>query len=64
MGDQVVGKDCGGNAFAGLLIIATPGADTCNGRVLPSNLVNQANYVTLGECLHVDDALPAKAATA
>jgi len=57
LGDQIVGRDCGDNAVAGILARINPGTDTCNGRVVPMSAVESAPYVTLKACLHVDDVL-------
>ena len=55
IGDRVVVPNSG-NPFIGLLTQATAGSTSCNGRVLPVPITNE-HYVTLGEILHVDDAL-------
>jgi len=59
VGDKVVGKDCGGAINAGTIVEIQPGSTTCNARLVPpgTNLL----YVTLGECLHIDDAMAAAA---
>lgn len=60
VGDQVVGRDCNGIAVGGVLIDLSTQSDTCNGRVVARSVVDCAPYVTLKECLHVDDAFPKK----
>lgn len=56
-GDQFVGIDTNGKAIGGILIDPIPGADACNGRVLPPNILWTLPTVTIGDCLHVDDAM-------
>jgi hypothetical protein len=56
LGDQIMGKDSSGNPIAGVLVSGYPGSDTCNGYVIPTNVVYQnQQVVTLGDCLHVED---------
>lgn len=57
VGDQVVSR-CPhtGKAEAGVLVDVNAQSDTCNGRLVPSSVMNSAPYVTLKDCLHVDDA--------
>lgn len=53
VGDKIVGKDCVGNPYCGVVIGTYPTADRCNLQVAPAN-----NFLTASadECLHVDDA--------
>jgi hypothetical protein len=57
LGDRIVGRDCGGILQAGTVVsiqVGAPGGTTCALQVIaPASL-----YVTLGECLHLDDAVP------
>ncbi len=55
IGDRVVVPN-NGQPFIGMLTQATAGSTTCNGRVAPLPLARE-DYVTLGDILHVDDAL-------
>lgn len=60
-GDQIVGKDCSGKASGGTLIGVIEGTTTCNGRVLPPNVLWSLPTINIKDCLHVDDAFPAPA---
>lgn len=55
VGDRVVVPN-NGKPFIGLLAEANPGSTTCNGQVIPMPAAVQ-HYVTLGDILHVEDAL-------
>ena len=52
-GDKVVGIS-NGNVTTGILHSLQPGATTCNGRLAATTQGDA--YVTIGDCLHVDDA--------
>lgn len=52
-GDKIVGLDHAGNPIAGFLVKIQAGT-TCNGYVAQSTPIYM---VTLGDCLHADDAL-------
>lgn len=54
VGDEVIVFNGDRPNLLGLLVSATPGSTSCNGRVLPMP-VNNAAYVTIGDCLHVED---------
>ncbi len=54
IGDTVVVLEGSKPALLGLLIEANGTSTTCNGRVLPKP-IHSAAYVTIGDCLHVDD---------
>lgn len=56
LGDRVIGKDCGGNPFSGIVVTANASATSCNLQLVV--LEAQKNYVTAGDCLHMDDAMP------
>ena len=49
LGDKVISKD----GSAGTLVSANPGSTTCNGQLVPPGAPTL--YVTLKDCLHVDD---------
>lgn len=49
-GDKVVNIT---NGIFGILHSPNPGSETCNARLAPTSY-NDA-YITVGECLHVDD---------
>ena len=56
VGDTVVGKDCNGKPIAGVLYNAYPGAETCNGNILPLSIADQyGRLVSLCDCIHFDD---------
>lgn len=55
-GDQIVGKDTNGKAVGGVLVNVNAQSTTCNGNVIPPNILWNLPLVTLSECLHVDDA--------
>jgi len=56
-GDNVILIPTYGPAVSGILYDATPGNDTCNGRIaIPSHNDRVAN---LKECLHADDVAAA-----
>jgi hypothetical protein len=55
VGDRVLVPNYG-RPFIGLLTETSAGSTTCNGRVLPSP-VNGEHAVTIGEVLHIEDAL-------
>lgn len=56
LGDQIVGKDCGGKAIGGVLVSAIQNSTTCNGMLVPQQIIDvNQRCVTLGECLHIDD---------
>jgi hypothetical protein len=59
VGDPVVGKDWNGLPFAGVLVKTTPEATTCNGLVLQSSGGPPLQNVTIGELVHLDDAMAA-----
>jgi len=54
-GDQIVGKDTNGKAVGGTLVNINQ-STTCNGNVIPANLIWNLPLVTLSDCLHMDDA--------
>lgn len=56
VGDNVVNFINGKPYMLGLLVEANAGSTTCNGKVLPAP-VNNAHYVTIGDCLHVEDII-------
>ena len=62
VGDHIVGKGTGGNAVGGILVTANQQSDTCNGQIISGAELYALPYVTLKDCLHVDDAFPAPAA--
>jgi hypothetical protein len=64
VGDQVVGKDASGKASGGNLVEVSEGSTTCNGRVLPPNILWSLPSINIKDCLHVDDAFAAPAPTA
>jgi hypothetical protein len=43
---------------ANVIVSITPGTESCNACVVPVN-ANAFSYVTLKDCLHADDVLPA-----
>lgn len=53
LGDQIVMSDKHGNFVAGTVIRITAGATSCNAQLVPPGTTTQ--YVTLGDCLHVED---------
>jgi hypothetical protein len=55
LGDQVL-VSYNNAPFIGLLTEANAGSTTCNGKVIPLPINSQV-YVTIGDVLHVDDAL-------
>ncbi len=55
IGDRVVVPN-NGKPFIGLLSDTHAGSTTCNGQVIPLPAPVQ-HYVTIGEILHVEDAL-------
>jgi hypothetical protein len=57
IGDRVVVPN-NGQPFIGMLTQANAASATCNGRVAPLPLTRE-DYVTIGDILHVDDALAA-----
>ena len=59
-GDHIVYKQSyDGKVFAGRLQNTMAKADTCNGQlVYPNFNGNVCMTVTIGECLHADDAWP------
>lgn len=63
VGDTVVNFINNKPHMLGLLIEANPGGTTCNGKVLPAP-VNNACYVTIGDCVHIDDIFMNQVATA
>ena len=52
-GDKVVLVN-NGTIVVGILYDATPGNDSCNGRLAPMSSADA--YPNLKECLHIDDA--------
>jgi hypothetical protein len=52
VGDRVVVLN-NGKPLGGVLVEATPGSSSCNGRVVPEPF--NASYVTLSDCIHADD---------
>lgn len=54
-GDKVVNLTGG---MTGILHDADPGSQTCNGRLAPTS--QNDPYVTIGECLHLDDIAAAE----
>lgn len=54
-GDRVIQVQNG--SAAGILHTLNPGTTTCNGRVAPVN--SNDPYVTISDCLHVDDVAAA-----
>jgi hypothetical protein len=56
IGDRVVVLN-NGKTFGGVLVEVTAGSTTCNGRVIPEPY--NAQYVTLSDCLHIDDVAKA-----
>lgn len=54
VGDRVVVLN-NGKPFGGILVEATPGSTSCNGRVIPEP--NNASYVTLSDCIHAADVV-------
>jgi hypothetical protein len=52
IGDRVVVLN-NGRPMGGILVEATPGSTSCNGRVVPEPY--NAQYVTLSDCVHADD---------
>lgn len=54
VGDKIINFSSGKPELLGLLIEATPGSTSCNGKLLPLP-VTHAHYITIGDCLHVDD---------
>ncbi|MDB6017708.1 MAG: hypothetical protein JWR19_2197 [Pedosphaera sp.] len=61
VGDQVVNKDNQGKASGGILVEASPGCTTCNGKILPNQGIWNLPSVNLSDCLHVEDAFPVPA---
>lgn len=59
VGDQVVGVDSCGKAVGGVLVEATPGSDTCNGRVMPQQQIWSVPSINIKDLLHVENAFPA-----
>jgi hypothetical protein len=55
-GDKVI-SIANGTVTTGILHSLQPGTKTCNGRVAPTSQSDA--YVTIGECMHVDDVLEA-----
>ena len=55
VGDRVVGHDCCGNVVAGILGSITPGTETCNGNVVPEQIVRMAPLITISDCMLIDD---------
>jgi len=53
-GDKVVGIN-NGTVTTGIIHSMLPGATTCNARVSPTT--GSDPYVTVGDCMHVDDVL-------
>ena len=51
-GDKIVGLN-NGNVVTGIIHSLQAGASTCNARVAPTSQSDA--YVTLRDCLHVDD---------
>ncbi len=56
VGDIIVGRDCQGNVFSGVVIKTNTQSDTCNVVVQPI-VMGQQIWMTAKECLHADDAL-------
>lgn len=54
VGDRIVALNSG-KPIAGILIEASAGSTTCNGRVLGEPAISNASYVTLSDCIHADD---------
>lgn len=54
-GDKIVNLPTG---LSGILHSPNPGSETCNGRM--ARIDPSDPYVTLGECLHVDDIAAAE----
>ena len=62
-GDKVISLEPR-NQVIGILHSLMPGSVSCNGRIAASN--SNDPYITIGECLHIDDvrsALPPEAKT-
>lgn len=57
VGDQVVGKDYLGRIVSGTLVAIAPGQQSCNGAVIPAQQVWNTGSITIGEYMHVDDAV-------
>lgn len=51
-GDSIVCLN-NGNQVAGILYLTQPGATSCNGRLAHRSSTDP--YITVGECLHLDD---------
>jgi hypothetical protein len=58
IGDTVLAKNWNGQPYTGLVTSITPGSTSCNAVVIPLPVVNGQN-VTLGDCLHTEDAIKA-----
>lgn len=57
-GDQVVSPSWDGKTFhSGYLVAPNAQSQSCNARLVPTQLVDQAMLVTIGQCLHVEDAI-------
>lgn len=54
-GDQMVGVDTNGKAVGGTLVNLLSGSETCNGNVLPANILWTLPLVSVKDCLHIDD---------
>jgi hypothetical protein len=52
-GDVVVFIPASGNPAVGILYVATPGNDYCNGRL--AQMRGDDPYANLKECLHIED---------
>lgn len=57
VGDKIVGKDCSGRPLSGI-VVETVVSTSCNLQVLP--MTANTFTATAGECLLLDDAIPAK----
>lgn len=60
IGDRVVVLN-NGKPMGGILVEATPGSTSCNGRVIAEPV--NAQYVTLSDCIHSDDVTAKEAAS-
>lgn len=54
VGDRVISKDCNGNVFAGVVVVATPGSDTCNLQLVQFNPA-QVIWANAKDSLHAED---------
>lgn len=57
VGDIIVGRDCTGNVFSGIVVKTNTQSDTCNVVVQAIRPGDQV-WLTAGDCLPAEDALP------